>query len=282
MNSSFDRNPIPINCGIGLRSEHYREVLNTLPSVGWLEVHSENFFGNGGLPLNFLEQIRQHYPLSLHGVGLFLGSIDPLSYRHLDSLKKLIKQFEPKLVSEHLCWGMINGRYLNDLLPLPYTEEALNFCCEQLDRIHEYLGQTILIENVSSYLQYKHSTLPEWEFLAELSRRTGCGILLDVNNIYVSASNHNFDPMDYLSAMPADSIKEIHLAGFDDSGDCLIDTHDRPVFPEVWELYDQTIKLFGARPTLIEWDSNLPELSRLVEEAEQANSILESNNAFIA
>lgn len=273
---------IPAKAGVGLRARHYREILETLPLIGWLEVHSENFFSDGGQPLFYLEKTRQHYPLSLHGVGLFLGSTDPLNLAHLDRLKSLIERFEPDLVSEHLCWGSVNGRFLNDLLPLPYTEEALGHFCSRVDQAQEYLGRSLLIENVCNYLQFKHSTIPEWDFIAEVSRRTGCGILLDVNNIYVNAANHNFDPASYFPSLPVDAVREIHLAGFDTNGDCLIDTHGQPVWEEVWDLYRQTLKWFGNVPTLIEWDTDVPELSVLLAEARKANAILRENHACTA
>ena len=272
--------PIPAQAGIGLRARHYREILEELPKIGWLEVHSENFFGDGGQPLFFLEKIRNHYPLSLHGVGLFLGSTGPLSLDHLDHLKSLVERFEPAFVSEHLCWGSVEGRFLNDLLPLPYTEEALEHFCRQVGRAQEFLGRTLLIENVCNYLQYKHSTIPEWDFIAEVSRRTGCGILLDVNNIYVNAVNHKFDPASYFPSIPQDAVKEIHLAGFDHNGDCLIDTHGKPVWQEVWDLYRQTVKWFGNVPTLVEWDTDVPELSILLDEARKADAILMENHAY--
>lgn len=271
--------PIPAQAGIGLRAEHYVEVLESRPPTGWLEVHSENFFGEGGKPLYYLEKIRAHYPLSLHGVGLSIGSTDPLDTRHLDKLVGLIRRFQPDLVSEHLCWGSVGGRYLNDLLPLPYTEEALAHMVERVDRVQSYLGRRILIENVSSYLQYVESAIPEWEFLAELGKRSGCGILLDVNNIYVNACNHGFDAGTYLSAIPVEPVREIHLAGFTvnrfEDGEILIDTHNQPVCEAVWELYRRAIRRFGATtPTLIEWDSDLPPLRVLLDEAARADAIL--------
>jgi uncharacterized protein len=274
--------PVPAQAGIGLRARHYREILETLPPLGWLEVHSENFFGEGGQPLFYLEKIRRHYPLSLHGVGLFLGSADPLNHDHLHRLKILIERIEPDLVSEHLCWGSVNGRFLNDLLPLPYTEEALDHFCRRVDQAQEFLGRALLIENVCNYLQFKHSTIPEWDFIAEVSTRTGCGILLDVNNIYVNAVNHQFDPAGYFPSIPTEAVKEIHLAGFDSNGDCLIDTHGKPVWQEVWDLYRQTLKWFGKAPTLIEWDTDVPELSVLLEEARKADAILRESHAVSA
>jgi hypothetical protein len=278
--------PIPARAGIGLRAEHYDAVLENLPPVGWLEVHSENYFGAGGKPLDYLERIRAHYPLSLHGVGLSIGSTDPFDYRHLAKLKRLIRRFEPALVSEHLSWSSVGGRYLNDLLPLPYTKEALYHLVARVARVQDILGRPILIENPSSYLQYAESAIPEWEFLTALAERTGCGVLLDVNNVYVSACNHGFDAGAYLRAIPRHIVREIHLAGFTvnrfDDGELLIDTHNRPVWPAVWALYRQAVQRFGQIPTLIEWDTDLPELAVLVNEARRANAILEERHAQAA
>lgn len=270
---------IPAQAGIGLRAPHYLDVLETRPPVGWLEVHSENYFGAGGKPLYFLERIRAHYPLSLHGVGLSLGSTDVLNNRHLDQLKALIQRFEPALVSEHLSWSSVGGRYLNDLLPLPYTEEALAHLVKRVSQVQDYLGRQLLIENISSYLQYSESTLPEWEFITALTACSGCGLLLDVNNIYVSACNHGFDPEVYLQAIPPSVVREIHLAGFTvnrfEDGEILIDTHNQRVDPQVWTLYRQAVRRFGNIPTLIEWDTDLPTLHVLVDEARQADRIAE-------
>jgi uncharacterized protein (UPF0276 family) len=303
--------PIPARAGIGLRALHYRDVIETRPGVGWLEVHSENYFGDGGAPLYYLERARAQYPVSLHGVGLSLGSADPLNRDHLRKLQRLIARIEPGLVSDHLCWSSVDGRYLNDLLPLPYTEEALDHIVERIVETQEFLGCQILVENPSSYLRYKHSTVPEWEFLAAAAERADCGILLDVNNVYVSARNHGFDPRVYLRAVPADRAREIHLAGhtarhYEDGetadtpnqmagrtseasrasesargprlgpiGDILIDTHNTRVCDAVWELYRETVARLGPRPTLIEWDSDLPALAVLVEEAAMADRIME-------
>ena len=277
---------IPARAGIGLRAEHYDAVLEDRPPVGWLEVHSENYFGAGGKPQDYLERIRAHYPLSLHGVGLSIGSTDPLDRRHLAKLKDLMRRFEPALVSEHLSWSSVGGRYLNDLLPLPYTEEALYHMIARVAQVQDALGRPILIENPSSYLQYVESAIPEWEFLVELAERTGCGVLLDVNNIYVSARNHGFDASAYLRAIPRHLVREIHLAGFTvnrfDGGEILVDTHDRPVWPAVWALYRQAVQRFGQIPTLIEWDTDLPELAVLVDEARRADAILEERHARAA
>lgn len=271
----------PARAGIGLRVPHYRELLDTRPDIGWLEVHSENYFG-GGRPLWFLEQLRAHYPVSLHGVGMALGSAVRLDPTHLARLKTLIERIEPGLVSEHLSWGAIEGRHLNDLLPLPYTEEALDHVCTHIAEVQDFLGRRILVENISSYVRWKHDTIPEWEFVAEVARRSGCGLLLDVNNIYVSAVNHGFDARTYLAAMPAGRVEEIHLAGFDEGEQCLIDTHGKRVSTPVWRLYRETIARLGPRPTLIEWDTDIPALGVLLEEAATAQAILKDEHALAA
>jgi uncharacterized protein (UPF0276 family) len=268
--------------GVGLRAPHYREFLDTRPALGWLEVHSENFFGEGGQPHWFLEQMRAHYPLSLHGVGLGLGSVDPLSAVHLTKLARLIDRYQPCLVSEHLSWSASGGRHLNDLLPLPYTDEALEHACGRVAQVQDRLGRQLLVENISSYLRFRHSTIPEWEFFAEVARRTGCGLLLDINNVYVNAVNHGFDAREYLAAVPAEAIQEIHLAGFETTPQLLIDTHGHPVSDAVWTLYRETIARIGPRPTLIEWDTDLPPLPVLLGEARRADTILEEAGAVAA
>ncbi|HTS54804.1 MAG TPA: DUF692 domain-containing protein [Burkholderiales bacterium] len=273
---------IPTRVGIGLRAPHCREIIESRPDIGWVEVHSENYFGDGGQPHRFLERIRADYPLSLHGVGLGLGSAASLDLDHLRKLARLIRRYDPGLVSEHLCWSRTAGRHLNDLLPLPYTEEALTHICARIDETQETLSHQLLIENVSSYLRFRHSTIPEWEFLIEVARRSGCGILLDVNNVYVNAVNHGFDPLTYLAAVPAEAVREIHLAGFDDGGPCLIDTHGAPVANEVWSLYRETIARLGPRPTLIEWDTDIPPLAVLLGEAGKATQVLEGADAVAA
>lgn len=277
---------IPAQAGIGLRAQHYHAVVETRPATGWFEVHSENYFGDGGPPLHYLERVRRDYPLSLHGVGLSLGSSDPLNLKHLQKLKSLIARFAPGLVSEHLCWSSVGGLYLNDLLPLPYTEEALQHVSQRILQTQDYLQQEILIENVSSYLQYRHSTIPEQEFVAEVATRAGCGILLDVNNIYVSAVNHDFDPLAYIHAIPVAMVREMHLAGFAvnhyDDGDILIDHHGAPVAQPVWDLYGEALRRFGPTPTLIEWDTDIPPLTLLLDEARKADALLERLHARVA
>ena len=273
--------PIIRGVGVGLRSPHYPEFINSRPDVAWLEVHSENYFGDGP-GVTVLEKIRANYPISLHGVGLSIGSADVLDTHHLNQLQQLITRISPSLVSEHLCWGALAGRHLNDLLPMPYSKAALDLICERVDEVQEFLGRRILIENVSSYLRWQNEELSEWDFVAALAKRTGCGLLLDVNNIYVSAINHGFDAREYLAAMPADNVLEIHLAGHETQQGCLIDTHSRPVCAEVWQLYSDAIQLFGAKPTLIEWDSDIPPLYTLLAEASTARNILEHEHAQFA
>lgn len=280
--SALSSQTIPARAGIGLRGPHYQDVLSTLPTIAWCEVHSENFFAEGGASAAYLDALCHHYPLSLHGVGLSLGSTDPLNMAHLEKLKRLIERCEPGLVSEHLSWSSVQGSFLNDLVPLPYTEEALAHISERILRTQDYLGRPILIENVSSYLQFTHSTIPEWEFLAAAARNSGCGLLLDINNIFVNSVNHGFDPLHYLRSIDGVSIGELHLAGFTDTGTCLIDTHSAPVSADVWRLYEYAIHRYGAKPTLIEWDLEIPSLRTLLNEAEQAQSVMEANSAVIA
>lgn len=274
MTSLSSSAPIPAQAGIGLRSHHFREILEEPPPVAWMETHPENYFGDGGLPLRILERIRVRYPLSFHGVGLSLGSIDPINHLHLHKLKALVDRFDPALVSEHLSWSSVGGRFLNELLPLPYTQESLNHVCSRIDEIQDILQRPLLIENITRYLTWRDSPIPEGEFMAKVARRTGCGILLDLNNVYVNAVNFHLDPLEFLSAIPVQAVGEFHLAGFDRVGKWLIDTHGEAIYPEVWSLYQWAIHHFGPRPTLIEWDTNMPPLSVLVDQAKQASAIL--------
>ena len=270
---------IPAKAGIGLRFPHHKFVAETKPDVAWFEVHTENYMG-GGSPLAYLERIRTDYPVSLHGVGLSIGSADGLDRTHLTRIRTLMERIEPGLMSEHLSWSSVGGAYLADLLPLPMTEEALDVVCRQVNQVQDALGRTILVENPSSYLRYRHSTIPEWEFLAALARRTGCGLLCDVNNIYVSACNHNWNPYAYLSALPAAAVGEIHLAGHTlkqlDGGEIIrIDDHASRVIDDVWALYAASLRLFGPVPSLIEWDTDIPPFEVLLDEAAQARTLLE-------
>jgi uncharacterized protein (UPF0276 family) len=278
---------IPAQAGIGLRALHHEAVVRERPRIAWLEAHSENYFADDGAQLEHLvAKARALYSLSLHGVGLSLGSSDPLDVAHLDKLKRLVDWSEPAFVSEHLSWASVDGTLLNDLLPLPYTEEALDHMIHRVDQLQNHLGRQILLENISTYLQFNGAQLPEWEFLSELAHASGCGLLVDVNNVYVSACNHGFDPYQYLSAVPRDSVRELHLAGHSINRyrdrTILIDTHSAPVCDAVWHLYAHALACFGALPTLVEWDADIPALAVLVAEADKANCILERVRAVAA
>lgn len=264
--------------GIGLRHPYYRNVIEEKPDIGWLEVHPENYFG-GGAHRHYLSKARELYPISFHAVGLSLGSTESVSRDHLRQIKELIEIYEPFQVSDHASWSMSGNAHLNDLLPLPYTEETLGALCRNIDEAQEFLGRRILVENPSTYLAFKDSTMPEWVFMNETAKRTGCGILLDVNNIYVQSRNHGFDAFEYLRGIKSDPVGEIHLAGHTEktteSGDIvLIDTHNSLVRPEVWELYRFAIQRLGSIPTLIEWDQDFPPLQILLAEAARAAAII--------
>jgi uncharacterized protein len=274
LNLDVTRLSITGNAGIGLRAPHYQSILATKPDVGFLEVHSENFFGDGGQPHRYLHAFREFYPISLHGVGLSLGSADEINSAHLKKLKRLADAIEPALISEHLCWVGVNGRFLNDLLPLPYTSESLQHVVSRIDQVQDFLGRRISVENVSSYLEFVDSDIPEWQFVQEVADRAGCGILLDVNNIYVNATNHGFDAKTYIDAITPGSVTEIHLAGFQDTGEILIDTHGATVSDAVWQLYEYANSRLGPVPTLIEWDTNLPALEVLLGEAKHADALM--------
>jgi hypothetical protein len=264
--------------GIGLRQPHYREVFERLPALAFLEVHSENFFLDGGASLHALERARAAYPVSLHGVGLSLGSADRLAGEHLDKLKRLVDRVEPALVSEHLCWGAVGGVHFNDLLPLPHTRETLDLLAGRVDRVQTTLKRRILVENLSAYVEFRDSDMNETAFLAELARRTGCGLLLDINNLYVNAVNFGFDAVARLGELDAASIGQIHLAGHTVVDDCLIDTHGSLVCDAVWALYEEACRRFGPKPTLIEWDTDLPALDVLLSEAARAGAIARREN----
>lgn len=259
--------------GVGLRTVHFPEVFAGTARPDWFEAISENFMIRGGRPLRALERARALAPVVLHGVSLSLGSADPLRESYLTELAALADRIEPVWISDHLCWGSFGGHYAHDLLPLPYTEEALAHVVERIDRVQSRLRKQILIENVSSYLTYVDSAMPEWEFIGEVARRSDCGILLDVNNVYVSATNHGFDPMAYIRGVPADRVGQIHLAGHSDHGTHLLDTHDAPVRAEVWALYRATLERLGRVSTLIEWDERIPPWSELLAEADRARLV---------
>jgi uncharacterized protein (UPF0276 family) len=266
-----------IGHGIGLRTQHFPDLLAAPPPVDWLEVISENFMSPGGRPLAVLEKVRRDVPVVLHGVSLSIGSTDPLSAKYLDDLARLASRIEPAWISDHLCWGSHGGRYAHDLWPLPYTAEALAHVVERVSRVQDRLGRPILLENVSSYAAFRASEMPEWEFLAEVARRADCGILLDVNNVYVSARNHGFDAIDYLEGIPADRVGQIHLAGHSDRGRYLLDTHDAAVPDAVWSLYEEALARVGPVSTLVEWDDHIPPLETLVEASARA-AILEARS----
>ena len=275
--SEADGNKRPfLGYGLGLRRQHYDEVLDSKPDVDWFEVISENYMVEGGKPLHYLNRIRELYPIMMHGVSLSIGSIEPLDYSYLKKLKALIGWVEPMWFSDHLCWTGINKLNMHDLLPLPYTEEAIDHVVERITRVQDYLGRQMLLENVSSYISYSESQLSEWEFLAEVVERADCLLLLDINNIYVSAYNHNFDPRTYLQAMPSERIYQIHLAGHTQEENLIIDTHDHPIADPVYELYADAIQRFGHVSTMIERDDNIPPLAELLCELEHVREIGET------
>lgn len=259
--------------GVGLRKDHYNYILENRPPIDWFEAISENFMVPGGRPLFILDQVRKNYPVVLHGVSLSIGSHDPLNTDYLKKLKQLIERVEPPWVSDHLCWTGIGGHNVHDLLPLPYTEEALVHVVNKVRQVQDFLKRPILLENVSSYMEFNHSTLPEWEFLAEISNQSGCYILLDINNIYVSSFNHHFNPDIYLQAIPTDRVVQFHLAGHSTYPTYLLDTHDHVVCPEVWDLYTKAVARFDSISTLIEWDDKIPSFSELVSETKRARTI---------
>ncbi len=268
--------PVPNSAGIGLRFPHHAAFLQTRPTIGWVEVHSENYLN--GPALAVLEAVRADYPISLHSVGLSLGSAQGIDPRHLARIVDLAKRIDPGLMSEHLAWGAVDHDFLADLLPLPLTEESLDVVCRNVDLVQAALRRRILMENPSTYLQFQHSTIPEAEFLSALAMRTGCGLICDVNNIVVSATNHGWDAERYLRALPANAIGEFHLGGHSEAGGgaapFLLDTHDRAVAPAVWSLFETALSVIGPRPTLIEWDAAIPALPVLLSEAAQAQCSL--------
>jgi uncharacterized protein (UPF0276 family) len=273
-----DASQIPAKAGIGLRFQHHREVLDTRPDVPWMEVHTENYMG-GGTPLRYLDAIRRDLPISLHGVGLSLGSAEGIDPVHLERIRRVAERVEPGLMSEHIAWNMVGGAYLADLLPLPMTEEALEVVCRHVDQTQAYLRRRILVENPSTYVAFGNSIIPEWEFMTAVAQRTGCGILCDVNNICVSAYNHGWDASAYIAALPCGVVGEVHLAGhsvktFADGSTLRIDDHGSRVSAEVWALYQQALARFGSVPTLIEWDNEIPPLDVLLAEAGHAGRLM--------
>ncbi|VAW91145.1 Uncharacterized protein conserved in bacteria, NMA0228-like [hydrothermal vent metagenome] len=258
--------------GVGLRAPHFQHIMEHKPDIPWFEILIDNYLG-GGPALYQLEQICNNYPISFHGVGMSLGSTDKLNTNYLKKLKQRISDFEPVHISDHLCWASFAGHYAHDLLPLPYVTQAISTVVDHVKQVQDYLGQQILIENVSSYLSYKQSVMEEWEFLVSVAEQADCNILLDINNIHVSAYNHNIDAQAYLDAVPVERVKEFHLAGYEDMQSHLLDTHGEAVHAPVWDLYQKALLRFGAIPTLIEWDNNIPEFSVLSAEADKADYI---------
>ena len=270
--------------GLGLRRQHYETILAERPSVDWFEILTENYLVPGGKPLHYLDRIRALYPMVMHGVSLSIGSSDPLNRAYLAEVRTLIERVQPAWLSDHLCWTGVGGLNLHDLLPLPYTEEALRHVVVRVRQVQDFLGRQILLENVSSYLTYNASTMSEWEFLAAVATEADCLILLDINNIYVSAFNHGFDPLAYLDGIPADRVRQFHLAGHLNLGTHIVDTHDHPVIDAVWSLYEAAVRRFGVVPTMIERDDNIPELGELLAELDVArrHAVRSSANAVVA
>ena len=261
------KNKLPfLGFGLGLRTDHYQDVLNLKPDIDWFEIITENYLIPGGKPLHFLEKIRHDYPVVIHGVAMSIGGSDPINFEYLNSVKNLANNIEAQWVSDHLCWTNYGGHNSHDLLPLPYSEEALNHVVNRINKIQDYLGRQILLENVSSYVDFVESEIPEWEFLSLVAKKSGCYLLLDVNNVYVSAFNHQFDPEVYIDSLPGAHIQQIHLAGHTNCGTHIIDTHDDAIIDEVWDLYRHTIKRFGQISTMIERDDNIPPLEELMTE----------------
>ena len=261
--------------GLGLRTEHYRDFVDAPQAVDWLEIISENYLVDGGKPLHFLDRIRRDYPMVMHGVSLSIGGNDPLDWTYLRQIKGLVDRVEPAWISDHLCWTGHDQLNLHDLLPLPYTEAALRHLTPRVAQVQDFLGRPLLLENVSSYVSFRASEMSEWDFINELVTRSGCELLLDVNNVYVSSVNHGFDPRHFIDAMPIAAVRQIHLAGHEDHGDYIIDTHDHPVCDAVWDLYAHAVTRFGAVPTMIERDDHIPALPELIAELDAARQVAE-------
>jgi len=260
-------------CGIGLRLEHFDDIDAQQPKISWFEVLSDNYLIEGTPQRDYLYQFRNNYPVTFHGVGLSIGSTEPLNTVYLQRLKKLRDEVQPAWISDHLCWTSAHGVVTHDLIPLPYNETVVKHIVDRIKQVQDFLGEQLVIENVSSYLQFKSTDMSEWDFINEVIRQSDCRLLLDVNNIYVSAQNHKFDAEEYLFAMPAERVAEIHLAGYEDRGTHLLDTHSRPVTPPVWDLFKKAIQHVGNVPVLIEWDNDIPTLERVIAEADKANII---------
>jgi len=271
-------NDLPyLGYGLGLRKEHYESVLSQKPALDWFEIISENYMVDGGKPLYYLDRIRELYPIVMHGVSLSIGSTEAIDKNYLKKLKTLINRAEPEWFSDHLCWTGVDGVNLHDLMPLPYTEEAIQHVVDRVSQVQDFIGRPMLLENVSSYVSYGESQIREWEFLSEVAKRADCLILLDINNIYVSAFNHQFDPLTYLKAIPVDRVQQFHLAGHTQQSDIIIDTHDQPISDPVFKLYNEAVQLFGRVSTMIERDDNIPPLNILLDELDLVRNIAENH-----
>ncbi len=274
--------PKNLGFGLGLRPQHYREILDGNPAVDWFEVISENYMVPGGQPLRMLDAVRERYPVVMHGVSLSIASTSPLDLDYLQVLKALTKQVKPKWISDHLCWTGVHGVNMHDLFPVPYTEEALNHVASRISQVQDFLGTRIAIENVSSYITYEQSEMEEWDFVAEVAKRADCWLLLDVNNVFVSGFNHDFSTHAFIESIPVDRVVQFHLAGHSEGEQHLIDTHDQPVCEEVWQLYERALKKFGPVTTMIERDDNIPPLAELVSELTRARQISASMFGAVA
>ncbi|HET6473941.1 MAG TPA: DUF692 domain-containing protein [Pseudomonadales bacterium] len=262
--------------GLGLRAPYYETILAGSPSVDWFEILTENYLVPGGKPLHYLERIRARYPIVMHGVSMSIGGADPLDWSYLEHVKALAARVEPEWISDHLCWTGFGGHNFHDLMPLPYDSEAIDHVVERIARVQDFLGRRLVLENVSSYFEYRHSQIPEWEFVAAVATAADCDLLLDVNNVYVSSVNHGFDPLAYLRAIPRERVRQIHLAGHRDHGAYIIDSHDQPITDAVWELYARAVDLFGPVPTMIERDDNMPPFEQLLDELDNARRVARS------
>jgi len=263
--------------GLGLRTDHYQTILDEHPDVDWFEIISENYMVPGGKPLHFLDKVRADYPMVMHGESLSIGSTDPLDRRYLSQLKNLAERVQPQWISDHLCWTGVRGQNMHDLLPLPYTEEAVQHVVDRVQQVQEFLGRRLMLENLSSYVTYHQSEMTEWEFITQISEQADCLILLDVNNVYVSSINHSFEPLDYIRGVPQERVWQIHIAGHttNESGAIMIDTHDMPVRDEVWDVYADTLREIGPVSTMIERDDNIPPLAELLDELGMARKVAE-------
>lgn len=275
---STDKQEAIQGAGIGLRAPHYEYILEHLPEVPWFEALSENYLGNKALALSYLLAIREHYPLTLHGVSLSIGSTDPINWQYLKQLKQLIQDVEPVMVSDHLCWTSVDGRYFPDLFPLPHHKEVISHVVGRIMQVQEFLGQRILLENVSRYLEFNESGMTEWEFLSEIATLSDCDILLDINNLYINAHNHQFCLQSYLSGLPKDRVKQFHLAGHKKEQTHLLDTHDQLISEAVWDAFSQAVKILGPKPALIEWDTNIPPFTTLLSESRKAGCYYQSQS----